>query len=44
MASEAAVGYAIYEAAETVVEIGVGAYFVAKPTVGLKGLHHYLLY
>lgn len=36
MASEAAVGYALYEVAETAVEIGIGAYFVAVPTVGGK--------
>ena len=37
MATEAAVvGAAVYEAIETVAEIGIGAYFVAKPTMPLK--------
>lgn len=36
MATEVAAGAAIYEAVETVAQIGVGAYFVTKPTVPLK--------
>ena len=34
--AEAAAGVAIYETVETVAQLGVGAYMVAKPTGPLK--------
>ncbi len=34
--AEVAAGALAYEAVETVAQIGIGAYFVAKPTMPLK--------